>query len=67
MNAATTNETVRLAEALPELNLDVGQVGIIRGSWLYPNHAYEVEFDVQAETRRERLRLLLLQHQISWD
>jgi signal recognition particle subunit SEC65 len=67
MNAIMNPETVRLAQALPELGLYAGQIGVVLSSWLYPNQAYEVEFDVQAETRRERFRLLLLQDQVAFE
>ena len=67
MQAVIANETVRLTQALPELNLDRGQVGVVRSSWMYPNEAYEVEFNVRQETQHQRLRLLLLNHQIEWD
>lgn len=67
LNATLTSETVRLTQALPELGLYTGQVGVVLSTWFYPNQAYEVEFDVQAENRGERLRLLLLQDQVAFE
>ena len=64
MDAMVANERVRLTQALPELDLESGHVGVIRSAWFYPNEAYEVEFDSQTQQQR-RLRLLLLQHQIA--
>jgi hypothetical protein len=55
------NERVRLVEALNELQLQTGEVGVVRSSWHFPITAYEVEFNVSTEP----LRLLLLAHQIA--
>ena len=57
---AACNQAVYLTKDLEELSLYRGAVGIVRGTWDYPNAAYEVEFKIDGSA----LRLLLLQGQI---
>jgi hypothetical protein len=52
---------VRLIEELTELQLQQGDIGIVRNSWHYPTVAYEVEFRAEGQ----RLRVLLLHHQVA--
>jgi len=52
-----------LREALPELELAVGEIGRVVSTWFYPNTAYEVEFSA-GESLCPR-RVLLLHDQIA--
>lgn len=63
MHHIVTSDRVRLQEALPELELAVGEIGQVVSTWFYPNTAYEVEFS-SAETPCAR-RVLLLHDQIA--
>ncbi len=56
-----SNDRVRLIQELTELQLRQGEVGVVRSSWHFPNVAYEVEFQVS----KERIRVLLLDHQVA--
>jgi hypothetical protein len=54
-----SNDVVRLAGDLPEVELSAGERGIVRSAWYYPNVAFEVEFG-----RNEGMKLLLLPDQL---
>ncbi len=64
MHSIMFNDRVRLTEDLPEIDLFRGEIGIVRGAWLYPNTAYEVEF-AAAEPGMPPCCLLLLQDQVA--
>jgi hypothetical protein len=63
MRAIMPMDRVRLTADLPELELYCGEVGVVRGAWLYPNAAYEVEFPAVSDT--PTCRLLLLESQVA--
>ena len=62
MQRVLANDRVRLELAIPELELSRGDVGVVVSTWLFPNTAYEVEFEINRQ--REKLRVLLLQQQV---
>ncbi|HEV8379676.1 MAG TPA: DUF4926 domain-containing protein [Tepidisphaeraceae bacterium] len=62
MQQVLASDRVRLEQDIPELELFRGAVGVVVSTWLFPNTAYEVEFEVNPQ--RERLRILLLQQQV---
>jgi len=55
------SDPVRLVKELPELQLQRGQVGIVRSKWQHPTVAYEVEF----ESAKPPLRVLLLENHLA--
>jgi len=52
----SSSDSVRLVKELPELELQPGEIGIVRGKWEAPTLAYEVEF----KYKDQPLRVLLL-------
>ena len=54
-----SNDVVRLAGDLPEVELSAGERGIVRSAWYYPNVAFEVEFG-----RNEGMKFLLSPDQL---
>ena len=44
MRRPRVDDVVRLTQAIPELALNCGEVGIVRSTWFAPSVAYEVEF-----------------------
>lgn len=38
------DDFVRLTQDIPELDLNKGEVGVVRSTWFAPSVAYEVEF-----------------------
>ncbi len=44
MNRPQIDDYVRLTQDIPELELNRGQVGVVRSLWFSPTVAYEVEF-----------------------
>ena len=38
------DDYVRLAQDIPELSLNRGEIGVVRSTWFAPTLAYEVEF-----------------------
>jgi hypothetical protein len=57
------DDYVRLNQDIPELELQRGQLGIVRSTWFAPTVAYEVEFDQEGALRRA----LLLERQVTVD
>jgi hypothetical protein len=55
------DDFVRLNQDIPELELQRGQLGVVRSTWFAPTVAYEVEFD-SGESHR---RALLLERQVT--
>jgi hypothetical protein len=64
MQSILATDRVRLTQDLPELELLRGAIGVVRGTWLYPNPAYEVEFPPPRPKARAH-RLLLLDGQVA--
>lgn len=62
MQQVLASDRVRLEEDIPELELCRGDVGVVVSSWVFPNTAYEVEFEINSH--HQRLRVLLLQQQV---
>ena len=62
MGQILSKDCVRLSEDLPGLELQAGDVGVVREAWYYPNIAYEVEF--AGGRRRSSLTVLLLDDQV---
>jgi len=62
MSHPTVDEAVTLAVDIPELSLRHGARGTVRGIWLAPAEAYEVEFSDGASAFT--LRVLLRPEQI---
>jgi hypothetical protein len=56
----SSSDPVRLVKELPELELRLGQVGIVRGKWEAPFMAYEVEF----KSGEREVRVLLLENHL---
>lgn len=56
-----TNDHVRLADDFPVIGLHLGDRGIVRSAWHYPNVAYEVEFQIG----RQAMRILLMEDQVT--
>jgi hypothetical protein len=63
MHQIVVDDRVRLQEALPELELAVGEVGRVISAWFFPNTAYEVEFS--GDGNASERRVLLLHNQIA--
>ena len=61
MRQPHVDDFVRLNQDIPELELQCGQVGVVRSTWFAPTVAYEVEFDPTGECRRA----LLLERQVT--
>jgi hypothetical protein len=61
MRQPHVDDFVRLNQDIPELELQCGQVGVVRSTWFAPTVAYEVEFDPAGERRRA----LLLERQVT--
>ena len=62
MAPSTSENCVRLKQAIPELSLPAGAIGKICSSWFAPHTAYEVEF--QESGVGAALRVLLLERQL---
>ena len=61
MRQPHVDDVVRLNQDIPELELQRGQVGVIRSTWFAPTVAYEVEFAAEGHERRA----LLLERQVT--
>lgn len=44
MRQPHVDDYVRLAQDIPELSLNRGEIGVVRSTWFAPTLAYEVEF-----------------------
>jgi hypothetical protein len=64
MQTLMSSDRVRLTAGFPELDLFAGTLGVVRNAWLYPNEAYEVEFEIAEPSGAHNCRLLLLHDQI---
>lgn len=62
MREPKIDDRVRLTQAIPELSLPRGTVGIVRSTWCSPLTAYEVEF--QGFGLDYKTRALLLSNQV---
>jgi hypothetical protein len=51
MRQPNVDDRVRLTQAIPELDLQAGDVGIVCSTWFAPTEAYEVEFGLPGPTR----------------
>jgi hypothetical protein len=56
------DQCVRLKQAIPELQLQGGAVGVVCSTWFSPHTAYEVEFPVNGLCAG--MRVLLLEKQL---
>ena len=63
MRQPHVDDVVRLNQDIPELELQRGQMGVIRSTWFAPTVAYEVEFADLGEAKRA----LLLERQVTLD
>lgn len=61
MRQPHVDDFVRLNQDIPELELQRGQLGVIRSTWFAPTVAYEVEFDLPGDCKRA----LLLERQVT--
>jgi hypothetical protein len=61
MRQPHVDDFVRLNQDIPELELQRGQVGVVRSTWFAPTVAYEVEFDFDGPGKRA----LLLERQVT--
>ena len=61
MRQPHVDDVVRLNQDIPELELQCGQVGVVRSTWFAPTVAYEVEFDPAGDCKRA----LLLERQVT--
>jgi len=55
------DDFVRLNQDIPELELERGQLGVVRSTWFAPTVAYEVEFPLEGLGKRA----LLLERQVT--
>src|SRR2546430_203131 len=46
MRRPRVDDVVRLTQAIPELALNCGEVGIVRSTWFAPSVAYQMEFNL---------------------
>lgn len=51
MRTPHVDDTVRLMQDIPELQLQRGDVGVVCSKWFAPTEAYEVEFGLPGPTR----------------
>lgn len=51
MRQPNVDDRVRLTQAIPELDLQAGDVGVVCSTWFAPTEAYEVEFGLPGPTR----------------
>ena len=51
------DDVVRLNQAIPELSLERGQMGVVRSTWFAPAVAYEVEFTTSGDALGTRALL----------
>jgi len=65
MRRPRVDDVVRLTQAIPELALNCGEVGIVRSTWFAPSVAYEVEFHLIGNDYQTRA--LLLENQVEID
>lgn len=61
MRQPHVDDFVRLNQDIPELELERGQLGVVRSTWFAPTVAYEVEFDPEGTGKRA----LLLERQVT--
>ena len=63
MRRPQVDDYVRLVQAVPELALNRGEVGVVRSTWFAPTVAYEVEFHPVG--MHTQTRALLLGEQVT--
>jgi hypothetical protein len=63
MRQPAVDDFVRLTQDIPELQLNRGQVGVVRSTWFAPTVAYEVEFHPIG--LEHQTRALLLAEQVT--
>jgi hypothetical protein len=61
MRQPHVDDFVRLNQDIPELELERGQLGVVRSTWFAPTIAYEVEFAREGMGKRA----LLLERQVT--
>lgn len=64
MRSPHIDDFVRLISDIPELNLQRGDIGVVRSTWFAPTTAYEVEFHPIGLTSETRALLLAEQVQV---
>ena len=64
MRKPHVDDFVRLTQAIPELLLQRGEVGVVRSTWFAPSMAYEVEFHPVGVTGETRALLLAEQVEV---
>lgn len=60
MRQPHVDDFVRLNQDIPELELERGQLGVVRSTWFAPTVAYEVEFGSEGGRRA-----LLMERQVT--
>ena len=60
MRQPHVDDFVRLNQDIPELELERGQLGVVRSTWFAPTIAYEVEFGCEGGKRA-----LLMERQVT--
>jgi hypothetical protein len=60
MRQPHVDDFVRLNQDIPELELERGQLGVVRSTWFAPTVAYEVEFGCEGGKRA-----LLMERQVT--
>lgn len=61
MRQPHVDDFVRLNQDIPELELERGQLGVVRSTWFAPTTAYEVEFTLEGLGKRA----LLMERQVT--
>ena len=64
MRQPHVDDFVRLTQAIPELSLPCGELGVVRSTWFAPSVAYEVEFHLHGEDHATRALLMADQVQV---
>lgn len=62
MRRPCIDDRVRLIQDIPELDLNRGEIGVVRSTWFAPAVAYEVEFHLIGNDYQTRA--LLLENQV---
>ena len=63
MRIPHVDDVVRLIQDLPELELERGEIGVVRSTWCSPNLAFEVEFSPPGQ--KFQTRCLLAAEQVA--